>query len=245
MRARLAACLLMMMCSPVLQAEARIAVASNFRAAAEALAQARVAAGAAPVALVFGATGKHFAQIVNGAPFDALLAADAARPIELERRGLVQPDSRFTYARGRLVLWSADRKMVDADGNVLRDPAFSRLAIANPRLAPYGLAAIEVLHALGIESRVQDRLVIGENISQAYQFVHSGNADIGLVALAQVAGHSEGSRWPVPDRMHQPILQQAVLLTDSPGARAFLAFMQDAAGRRIIKQHGYGVDSGD
>jgi molybdate transport system substrate-binding protein len=227
------------------RAEARIAVASNFRVAALALEETLRAQGGEPLTLLFGSTGKHFAQIVNGAPFDALLAADAGRPAELERRGLIMPGSRFTYAHGRLVLWSADPTRIDPEGDVLRSLAFNRLAVANPRLAPYGLAAMEVLRALDVEASVRDRLVIGENISQAYQFVHSENAVLGLVALSQVASHEQGSRWLVPARLHAPIEQQAVLLTEAAGAVAFLQFIRHPDGQAIIRRHGYEIPGDD
>ncbi len=220
----------------------RIAVAANFAPTLEQLAEAfrRETPAAIPVTLVPGSTGKHYAQIRHGAPFDAFFAADAARPERLEREGRIVPGSRFTYALGCLVLWSPDPDRVDADGRVLAGDGFRRLAIANPRLAPYGRAAREVLEGLDLWARLQPRLVRGENIAQAFQYVASGNAELGFVACSQVIGRA-GSRWPPDPARHAPIVQQAVLLRDSPAARAFLDFVRSPAARARIRAAGYGL----
>lgn len=223
--------------------EIHVAVASNFTAAMQTIAARFEAQSGERVVLAFGSTGRHYAQIVNGAPFDAFFAADARRPALLEQAGLAVPGSRFTYARGRLVLWSPRAGYVDAQGEVL-DNGFRHLAIANPRLAPYGRAAEEVLRALGLWSRVYDRLVRGENVAQAFQFVASGNAELGFVAAAQLKQPGAGvggSRWEVPESLYSPITQQAVLLADKAAARALLAYVRGPEGRRLVEQYGYGV----
>lgn len=219
--------------------EIRVAVASNFAEAARRLATAFEAESGHRVTLVIGATGKLYAQIHHGAPFDAYLAADRRRPERLEREGLARPGSRFTYALGELVLWSPRPGYVDPEGRVLEAGEFRHLAIANPRLAPYGRAAREVLEALGLWQRLQGRMVRGENIGQAFQFVRSGNAELGFVARSQLGGAEAGSRWPVPSDLHAPIVQQAVLLKEKPAARAFLAFLRGRRGRAIITDQGY------
>jgi molybdate transport system substrate-binding protein len=222
--------------------EIRVAVASNFAAAMQAVAAGFEARSGHRAVLAFGSTGRHYAQIVNGAPFDVFFAADETRPALLEQTGLAEPGSRFTYAQGRLVLWSPRAGYVDAQGDVL-DNGFRHLAIANPRLAPYGRAAEEVLRALGLWDRVSDRLVRGENVAQAFQFVASGNAELGFVAAAQLTqpAASDGSWWEVPGSLYGPITQQAVLLTGAAAAHSLLAYVRGPEGRRIIEQHGYGV----
>lgn len=220
----------------------RVAVASNFRPAMLQLAERFEQDSGQQLTLIFGSTGKHYAQIVNGAPFDAFLAADAERPRRLEQEGHALPGSRFVYALGRLVLWSPDTALVDDSGAILRSDRFRHLAIANPDLAPYGAAAREVLRALGVWEALQGRLVRGENIAQAYQFVASGNAELGFVARAQrvaAGADATGSSWTPPAALYGPIEQQAVLLTDSPATRAFAAFLQSAEARALIRAAGY------
>ena len=220
----------------------QVAVASNFAGAAEQLAAGFEARTGRAVALSFGSTGKHYAQIHNGAPFDLFLAADRERPERLEREGLAAPDSRFTYALGRLALYSAEPGMVDAAGEVLDGDGFQRLAIANPRLAPYGAAAVAVLEARGRYRALEGRLVLGENIAQTYQFVASGSAELGFVARSQILrpdAPAEGSWWVVPAELHPSIEQQAVRLSDRPGAAAFLAYLRGEEGRAIIRAFGY------
>jgi len=220
----------------------RVAVASNFAVAMEALLRAYRQQGGPPLQTVTASTGKLYAQIVQGAPFDLFLAADAERPERLEREGKAIAGSRFTYAIGRLVLWSPDPLRVDDRGEVLRRGTFRYLAMANPRLAPYGRAAKEVLQGMGLWSGLKGRIVRGENVGQAYHFVQSGNADIGFVAWSQLAGAGrapEGSWWLPPADGHAPIEQQAVRLSPRPAAGDFLAFLKSEAARRIIERHGY------
>ncbi len=224
--------------------EIRVAVASNFAGAARQLAGRFESRTGHEVKLSFGSTGKQYAQIRNGAPFHAWLAADSRRPALLEAGGLVQPGSRFTYALGRLVLWSPDPGLVDEEGDVLRKGGFRHLAVANPRLAPYGLAARQLLRKLGLWDELRDRMVRGENIGQAFQFVNSGNAELGLVAASQVLGEGRpprGSLWIPSAHLYHPIEQQAVLLRDDAVARAFLRFVASDEGRAIIRANGYEV----
>lgn len=193
--------------------------------------------------VIRGSTGKHSAQIQNGAPFDLFLAADVRHPELLERHGLAMPGSRFTYAIGHLVLWSPNTGYVDTSGDVLAQGGFRYLALANPELAPYGRAARETLESLGVWGQLDGRMVRGENVAQAFQFVASGNAELGLVALSQVerGGRATvpGSYWKVPPDLHRPIEQQAILLTDNDVARAFLEFLRNDEARAIIRQYGY------
>ena len=222
--------------------EILIAVASNFAGAARQLASRFESRTGHEVKLSFGSTGRQYAQINNGAPFHAWFAADSRRPALLEAGGLVQPGSRFTYALGRLVLWSPYPGLVDEDGDVLRKGSFQHLALANPRLAPYGLAARQLLRNLGLWDALRGRMVRGENVGQAFQFVSSGNAELGLVAAAQVlGGHRGGSLWMPPVHLYEPIEQQAVLLRDHFVARDFLHFVASDEGRAIIRANGYGL----
>lgn len=222
--------------------EIRVAAASNFKAAISELAQRFEESTGHVVVLIFGSTGKHYAQIVHGAPFDLFFAADPARPERLEREGRALDGSRFTYAIGRLVLWSADARRVDDGDNVLAENSYRHLAIANPSLAPYGRAAKEALQALGLWDAVAPRLVTGENIAQAYQYVRSGNAELGLVAWSQVLQTgSQGSSWLVPDSLHAPIEQQCIALRPGEAAIRFMEFVRSQAGVEIIRAHGYGV----
>lgn len=222
----------------------QVAVASNFRDAIKPLVQRFEADTDYRVTLIFGSTGKQYAQIINGAPFDLFFAADSARPELLEQQGLAVKDSRFTYALGRLVLWSPQPELVDDQGEVLASSNFRHLAIANPKLAPYGLAAQQVMQALGLLDLLSPRLVRGENIAQVFGFVKSANAELGFVAWSQISRPGDfvdGSFWNVPQDLYAPIEQQAVLLKDSPAAREFLALVRSAAGAGIIREHGYGL----
>jgi molybdate transport system substrate-binding protein len=222
-----------------------VAVAANFTAAMQRLAPAFERASGHRLVTSFGASGKLYAQIVNGAPFDVLLSADEATPRRLEGEGYGVAGTRFTYAVGRLVLWSPQPERVDARGEVLTRGDFKHLAIANPKTAPYGAAAERALRSLRAWERIESRLVLGENIAQTLQFIHSGNAELGLVALAQVRSlppEWRGSHWPVPNDMHPPLRQDALLLTrgaDKPGARAFLAFLRTDAARATLIDLGY------
>ncbi len=226
-----------------------VAVASNFVRPAEALAAHYEQQSGRAVALSPGSTGKLYAQVVNGAPYDVLLAADARRPEMLEASGHGVAGSRFTYATGRLVLWSPDPALNGADCRAELDRLGRRhLAIANPLTAPYGAAAKSVLVAEGLYERLEANLVYGENIAQALHFVVSGNASLGLVAAAQLADDrlpATACEWPVPEDRHAPIEQQAILLKhglDNEAARGFLAFLGSADGKRIIGAYGYGVN---
>jgi molybdate transport system substrate-binding protein len=229
---------------PAVAGAIRVAVASNFADAAKEIAGRFEQKSGHEVVLVLGSTGKHYAQIKNGAPFEAFLAADARRPALLEEEGAAQPGTRFTYALGTLVLWSPKADYVDAGGAVLRKGGFRHLALANPKLAPYGKAAQEVMEGIGLWQALQSRMVRGENIGQTFQFVKSGNAELGFVAWSQIRRPDEpatGSWWEIPQRLYSPIEQQAVLLDDNPVARDFLAFVRAEEGREIIRTYGYGT----
>ncbi len=230
--------------TPASAEEIRVAVASNFNSAIKEIAGRFERETPHDITLVFGSTGKLYAQIRNGAPFDAFFAADAKRPRLLEEAGLGQPGSRFTYAVGRLALWSPKTAYVDGEGKVLEEGNFRHLALANPRLAPYGRAAREVLERRGRWLSLRDRMVRGENIGQTFQFVKSGNAELGFVAWSQVKRPGQamtGSWWEVPQTLYSPIEQQAVLLQDKPAARAFLAFVRGRDAAEIIRAYGYGT----
>lgn len=227
--------------------QVNVAVAANFTAAMQRLAPEFGRATGYKLTASYGATGKLYAQIVNGAPFDALLSADDETPLRLEREGLGVAGTRFTYAIGRIVLWSSGAVIVDDSGEVLKAGDFAHLAIANPKTAPYGAAAEQTLRRLGAWNRVAPRLVYGENISQTLQFVSSGNAQLGFVALAQVRALAElqrGSQWLVPAELHDPLRQDAILLkraADNKGARAFLAFLRSPRAKAVIEELGYSV----
>lgn len=232
--------------APATAGEVKAAVAANFADAMNELVPAFTEATGHEVLPVFGSTGKHYAQIVNGAPFALFLAADIERPRRLEEAGLAVAGSRFTYAVGRLALWSRDGGLVDEEGSVLARGGFHRLAIANPELAPYGRAAMEAIEALGLRERLEPKLVRGETIAQAFQYVRTGNARLGFVALSQLRRPGDppgGSSWVLPRRLHRPIEQQAVLLRDDAAARAFLDFLRGAEARAIIERYGYTAES--
>jgi molybdate transport system substrate-binding protein len=220
----------------------RIVVASNFRDAAKEIVARFESQTRHKVTLITGSTGKLYAQIIHGAPFDAFFSADSERPKRLEQEGLVVPGSRFTYATGRLVLWSPNVDLVDSEGRVLRSDRFRYLAIANPKLAPYGRAAEQALRQLGLWKGLRGRMVRGENIGQAFGFVSSGNAELGLVANAQLVSPKRpqgGSLWEVPVSLYNPIEQQAVLLRDNVAARVFMDFVNSDEMRAIIRAYGY------
>jgi molybdate transport system substrate-binding protein len=220
-----------------------VAVATNFAPTARAIAGAFTAASKHDVIVSDGSSGKLAAQIQSGAPFEVFLSADAERPAKLAASGHAVGDTRFAYAVGRLALWSARPDFVKDDA-VLEGGAFAHLAIANPELAPYGAAAREALQKLGLWDAVQPKLVRGEDVGQAYHFVSTGAAELGFVALAQVVAKPGGSHWVVPDDLHAPIEQHAILLataTDDAAARAFLDFLRGDAARALIERAGYGV----
>lgn len=222
-----------------------VAVAANFTGPMQKIARAFEADTGHRAELSFGATGKFYAQIIHGAPFQVLLAADDTTPARLEREGQAAAGSRFTYAMGTLVLWSAQPGYVDAQGAVLKTGDFKHLALANPKLAPYGLAATQVLDKLGLTAQLQPRFVQGENIAQTFQFVATGNAPLGFVALSQVMEDGKirkGSAWQVPASLHDPIRQDAVLLLpgkDNPAARALMNYLRSDKARAIIQAYGY------
>jgi molybdate transport system substrate-binding protein len=225
--------------------EVSVAVAANFTAPMQQIAAEFEKATGHKAQLVFGSTGKFYAQIKAGAPFQLLLAADDETPARLVKEGDAVAGSQFTYAVGKLVLWSAKPGFVDDKGEVLKSGRFEHLAIANPKLAPYGLAAMETLKALGVADALQAKLVMAENIGQAQQFVVSGNAELGFLAFSQIHKEGkliEGAYWLVPARYHSPIRQDAVVLAKgkgSPAVEALAAFLKSGVAAAIIKPYGY------
>ena len=244
---RLGLCLVALLgcAAPAYAAEVAVAVAANFSAPMHKIAALFEADTGHKTRLAFGSTGRFYAQIQNGAPFDLLLAADADTPARLERMGLGVVGSRFTYAIGRLVLWSHQPDLVDDQGAVLKRGGFSKLAVANPKLAPYGAAAVETLSQLGLYDALKPRLVQGDSIAQAYQFVATENAELGFVALSQVqidGRISAGSAWLVPDHLHTPIRQDALLLVKgqaNSAASALLQYLRGAKARAVLQASGY------
>ncbi len=226
-------------------AEISVAVAANFSAPMKIIAQDFECATGHKAVLSFGGTGQFYAQIKNGAPYALLLAADAHTPAKIEKEGLGVTGTTFTYAIGQLLLWSKTSGRVDDRGEILKSGNFSKLAIANPKLAPYGAAAIEVLNHLGVMSQVKPKIVEGANIAQTYQFVFSENADLGFVALSQVYENGklkQGSGWIVPTSLHSPIKQDALMLNpgrDSPAAIALLTYLRSDAAKAVIRKFGY------
>lgn len=225
--------------------QVNVAVASNFSAPMNAIAAEFARDTGHQARPSFGSSGKFYAQIRNGAPFQAFLSADDETPSRLEREGLTVPGSRFTYAIGTLALWSPQTGYVDAQGEVLRHGRFNKLAIANPKLAPYGAAAVEVLDHMGLHNALTAKLVRGENIAQTWQFVSTGNAELGFVALSQIMKDGKitaGSTWVVPSRLHSPILQDTVLLPSgkgNPAAEALMKYLKGDKARAILKSYGY------
>ena len=230
--------------APAVADEIQVAVASNFTDPIKEIARRFEQQSGHKISLAFGSTGKHYAQIKHGAPFEAFFAADAKRPKLLEEEGIAQPGSRFTYALGKVVLWSPKVDTVDAAGKVLEQGDFRYLALANPKLAPYGKAAQEVLENRGLWPALQGRLVHGENIGQTFQFVMSRNADLGFVAFSQIkrpGRPTTGSKWEIPQALYSPIEQQAVLLKDNTPSRDFLTFVRSEKALKIIRDYGYGT----
>lgn len=231
--------------SPVYAKDIQVAVAANFTAPMKQIAQQFEKTSGYKVSLAFGSSGKFFAQIQNGAPYEIFLSADQAKPIAMEKAGLMVPGSRFTYAIGTLALWSPKAGVVKDGGEPLQSGQFNKLSLANPKLAPYGLAATQTLEKMHLTAATRAKWVQGENISQTYQFVASGNADIGFVALSQIMSNgkiSSGSSWLVPSEYYSPIRQDAVLLkagADDAGAKALLSYLQSDAARAIIHAYGY------
>lgn len=231
---------------PAQAAEVRVAVAANFAGPLAKIGEAFTAATGHQLLVSAGATGKFHAQIQAGAPFEVLIAADDETPRKLVAEGFAVAGSNFTYAIGKLVLWSAKPGFVDGDGQVLAGKAFEHLAIANPKIAPYGAAGLEVLKARGLLDAVVPKLVTAESIAQAYQFVVTGNAELGFVALSQAAvpGQAvQGSYWLVPPALYGEIRQDAVLLKNgekNAAARALLDYLKSAPAKAIIESYGYG-----
>ena len=225
--------------------EAQIAVAANFAAPAKQLADKFAKATPHKILISVGSTGKFYAQISNGAPFDVFLSADDETPLRMEKEKLAVVGSRFTYAIGKLVLWSPASGVVDGKGDVLRLATFKRLAIANPKLAPYGAAAQQAMEKLGVWPTLQGRLVMGENIAQTLQFVASGNVELGFVALSQIQESGKvptGSHWLVTQSLYDPIRQDAVLLargSSNAAARMFLEFLRSPAAQELVRSSGY------
>ena len=223
----------------------QVAVAANFTAPARALAEVFARTTGHEARLSFGATGAFYTQIKNGAPFDVLLAADDERPARLEKEGDTVPGSRFTYATGQLVLWSAKPGFVDDQGAVLKGGHFGKIAIANPKNAPYGAAAVEAMEKLGLAATLQPKLVTGESIGQTFNFIATGNAELGFVALAQVLEGGKlksGSMWVVPAQYHAPIIQDAVILNraaSNPAAKAWMELLKTPQSKALIRSYGY------
>lgn len=225
-----------------------VAVASNFTKPMTEIAEAFNKATGHEANLSFGSSGKFVAQIENAAPFEVFLSADEKNPKKVEESGRGVKGSRFTYAIGKLVLWSATPDFVDSQGEVLSKGSFNHLAMADPKLAPYGLAAEEAMKNLDVLDKLQPLFVLGENISQTQQFISSGNAELGFVALSQVIGKDgkigEGSGWVIPDNLHNPIRQDAILLNKgemNPAAAALLSFLKSPEAQAIIRSYGYGT----
>jgi molybdate transport system substrate-binding protein len=233
--------------TPALAEQVLVAVAANFLPPFRELAVEFEATTGHNVRVVAGSTGNFYAQIRNGAPFDIFFSADVERPTLLEEEGLALKGSRLTYAIGRLVLWSPDPSFVKGD-STLNSEYFKHLAIANPKTAPYGGAAMQTMQKLGLWEKLQPRIVMGENLGQTMGFIESGNAELGFVALSQVLDpklKNKGSRWDVPTDLHQPIKQAVVLLEKgkaNPAARAMLEFIRSPQAQAIIARYGYGLE---
>jgi molybdate transport system substrate-binding protein len=226
-------------------AEAQVAVAANFAEPMKAIAAVLERSTGHTLQISTGASGAFYTQIKHGAPFDVFLSADNERPEMLEKDGLAQPDTRFTYATGKLVLWSARSGRVDDKGSVLKAPGLGKVAYANPKTAPYGTAAVQVLERLGLKDAITPKLVQGESIGQTYSFVKTGNADVGFVALSQVLSGGrlkEGSMWVIPQAHYDPIRQDVVLLkrgADNEAAKALLRLLQSPSIKDLIRSYGY------
>nr|MEA2797773.1 molybdate transport system substrate-binding protein [Phenylobacterium sp.] len=225
-------------------AEAQVAVAANFTEPANQIAAAFKAATGHTAVMSFGSSGQFYAQMARGAPYQVFLSADADRPKKAEQEGLGVPGTRFTYAVGRLVLYSKTPGLVDGAGAVLSSGKFNKLSIADPAAAPYGAAAVQTMQKLGVYNAIKPKIVTGGSITQAYQFVETGAAELGFVAYSQVINVPGGSRWLVPAADHAPIDQQAILLytgQNNVAAKAFLSFLKSPAAVAIIKKYGYEV----
>jgi molybdate transport system substrate-binding protein len=227
-----------------LAGETQVAVAANFSEPAKEIAAAFAKATGHEAKLTFGASGQFYAQIANGAPFQVFLSADEARPARAEAEGLATKGTRFTYAVGRLALYSKTPGLVDSRGAILQSGKFEKLSIADPVTAPYGAAAVEVMKKRGVYDRLKPKIVQGSSIAQAFQFVQTGAAEVGFVAFSQIVQTKDGSRWIVPASEHTPILQQAVLLKvgeNEAAAKAFLDYLKTPAAKAVIRRYGYGA----
>lgn len=230
---------------PVFAATIDVAVASNFSAPIHIIASQFQKETGHVLRVSIGSTGSLYAQIKNGAPFDIFLAADTQTPAKIGKEGLGIASSQFTYARGRLVLWSAQTHVVDSQGDVLKKMAFNKIVMANPQLAPYGLAAQEVLQQLGLQESLKTKIVMGDNISQAYQFIATQNASLGFVALSQVMEQGliqKGSVWLIPTQLHTPLKQDAILLRKAEKnktAISFLQYLKKSSTQQLIRSYGY------
>ncbi len=228
-------------------AEAQVAVAANFAEPIKAIGAVLEKNTGHTIKVTLGATGKLYAQIKNGAPFDLLLSADTTTPEKLEKEGLGQPGSRFTYATGKLVLWSADARRVDAKGEVLKAANLGKVSFANPKVAPYGAATVQVIDKLGLTATLAPKLVQGESIGQAFTFASTGNADVGFVAMSQVLEGGKlksGSMWLVPQNLYDPIRQDAVMLQKSArneAAQALMTLLRSPNIKDLIRSYGYAL----
>jgi molybdate transport system substrate-binding protein len=227
--------------------EAQVAVAANFAEPIKAIAATLEKTTGYKLKITLGATGKLYAQIKNGAPFDVLLAANTVAPAALEKEKLTLPGSRFTYATGKLVLWSADVTRIDANGDVLKSGNFRKLAYANPKTAPYGEAALQVMNQLGLTPALTPKLVQGESIGQTFSFVFTGNAELGFVAMSQVLESGKlksGSMWLIPQALYPPIHQDAVILdhgANNPAALALISLLKSTDIKDLIRSYGYDI----
>lgn len=245
---RILALVAILVTSRIADAEtALVAVAANFTKPMAEIAEAFEKSTGHTAKLSYGSSGKFVAQFENGAPFEVFLSADDTSPAKLEESGLGVTGSRFTYAIGKLVLWSASPNLVDSQGQALNSGNFKHIALADPKLAPYGMAAVDTLKNLGLLEKLTPLFVQGENIAQTLQFVNSGNAELGFVALSQVIENGKigsGSGWIVPATLYRPILQDAVLLktgAENPAAKALLEFLKTPPALAIIEKYGYAL----
>jgi molybdate transport system substrate-binding protein len=228
--------------APAWAADVQVAVAANFTEPAKEIAAAFEAKTHDHLVLSFGSSGQFYTQVTQGAPFEVFLSADADRPTRMEKEGLGVPGTRFTYAIGRLVLFSKTPGLVDDKGAVLSKGSFNKISIADPAAAPYGVAAVQTMTKLGVYAALSPKIVKGSSITQAFQFVQSGAAELGFVALSQVINEQGGSRWEVPTSYHAPIDQQAILLfkgDKDPAARAFMKYLRGPEALAIIRRYGY------
>lgn len=227
--------------------EVHVAVAANFSEPIKAIAAVLRQTTGHQLQVTVGSTGKLYAQIRNGAPFDVLLGADSRTPEALEKEGFALAGSRFTYATGKLVLWSANPSRIDGQGNVLKAPNLGKVAYANPKVAPYGAAAVETMAALGMTAPLTPKLVQGESIGQTYNFVYTGNADVGFVAMSQVLQGGKlksGSMWVVPQKLYNPIRQDAIVLQRAAGneaAQALIQLLKSPTIKDLIRSYGYDI----